>query len=112
LSAFTADIIRILPSTTLPDHIRPLLRSLQHVETKHRKTVQPLLLALTSAIANNFTIIHSSAYDDAEKACDLSKEEKSMIRSSVELRGLSKAVVDGDAVLNARRLTEEFERRE
>jgi hypothetical protein len=35
-----------------------------------------------------------------------------MIRSSVELRGLSKAVVDGDAVLNARRLTEEFERRE
>jgi len=88
------------------------LLPLQGIETRHRKLIQPVLAALTSAIASGFAQLQSSLYEDAVANATLKEQEKRMIRAGVELRAYSRDVVDGNGVLNAKRLVEEFERRE
>lgn len=91
--------------------LEPLLSTLGHIENRHRKSLQPLLIAFTAAASNPSAEIARNALNDAMVSSTLGVEEKDVLPVAMELRLGSRLVSDG-AIVDARKLRAELEKRE
>jgi hypothetical protein len=97
----------------LAEIIRPHLLSLKQIDTRHRKTLLPILTKILSLLSKEASTEPTLREDmsDVMKDSELSFEEDRVFQIGIELRMNSRLVQDG-ATLNATRIGEEFERRE
>ena len=85
--------------------------TLPQVETRHRKSILPLLSACSVAVSNPSSDLAKGLVDDAMYASPLGTDEKDVIRVAMELRQSSRIASEG-AVVDARKLRGELEKRE
>lgn len=106
LSDFLADIQRIdaLICGTL-------LLTLPELETRHRKVLQPLISTLVSVPSSGYAPgVQQSLLDEATHTAGLASDEVGVIKTGIELRMGSRRAEE--EAVNAKKLSEEFERRE
>ncbi|ORY35843.1 hypothetical protein BCR39DRAFT_512485 [Naematelia encephala] len=115
LSAFVIDIMRIkcdsASSPAIAEIIQPTLLSLSEIETRQRRTLSRLISAIIAASSSTGTSTAHSILDETAKSSGLSSGEVGAVKVGVELRLASRAASEG-ANVSARKLAEEFERRE
>jgi hypothetical protein len=105
LSQLTDDLVRI--DTNRIGEIAVLLLSLADIEHRHRKVFAPLIGVLTSA--------HTKDVREAklqEATVGMKAHEAQVLTAAVGLRQGCRQVVEGDGIVNPRKLVEELERRE
>jgi hypothetical protein len=111
---------RYLETLFLPEVLAPLARladesinepslllSLTEIEQRHRRSIAPLIHALTSVQTQEARLAKT---EDASKA--LQADEVSVITAALSLRRGCRAVEEGDGLVHPRKLIEELEKRE
>lgn len=83
---------------------------MSEIEHRHRKLVAPLLNTLTAVHANKE--VKLAKLEEAKLASGLEEDEVQVVISALGLRLGCRAVVEGDGLVNPRKLIEELERRE
>ncbi|EIW69826.1 hypothetical protein TREMEDRAFT_61596 [Tremella mesenterica DSM 1558] len=134
LTGFVYDLLRVNTTDVTPerhplvDLIRPLLLSLSQIEYRHRKLLAPLLPSfLAGAVPINrvesiqdsdiktTTIDHTESLQTESKpraSSGIQKDEMEIMESCINLRLNSRSCVEGNLTYSAKKLGEEFERRE
>ncbi|WRT70546.1 uncharacterized protein IL334_007544 [Kwoniella shivajii] len=106
LAGFTVDLLRLSPTSpssdasppnnTLGDVIRPFLRSLPQIETRHRKVIFPLLCTSSGSSVSEL----------------LDEGELDVIKFALEIRLGSRQALDEGIMPSPKKLSDELEKRE
>ncbi|WVN89586.1 uncharacterized protein L203_104813 [Cryptococcus depauperatus CBS 7841] len=99
LKIFAADLLRV-PRLSLVDCIRPLMLSLASIETRHRRTILPIL---TSCISET---------DLTKGEVAMDKKEEQVVRASIDLRKASRRSMDDGIVIIPKEISDTIEKRE
>nr|ODN96194.1 hypothetical protein L204_03888 [Cryptococcus depauperatus CBS 7855] len=99
LKIFAADLLRV-PKLSLVDCIRPLMLSLASIETRHRRTILPIL---TSCISET---------DLTKGEVAMDKKEEQVVRASIDLRKASRRSMDDGIVIIPKEISDTIEKRE
>jgi hypothetical protein len=113
LTHYTADLIGHLKALSSVDASSALTRcmlALPDIEHKHRRCLLPVLAAL--ADVTSAPEIKRVRVEDAVAAAEMDSRELEAVKAAMALRMGCRAVEDGHGVVVARRIAEEYERRE
>ena len=90
--------------------VQPLLRTLHHIEHRHRKAILPLLTGMTSVLAHS-TSDALSILAETEASSGLERDEIEVVRLALDMRMNSRRATEGD-IPSVKSISQELERRE